>query len=425
MNIANYDATLIGWQGSIHKMKVSLGAANLKYCSGTESRLSLINTSSWKITDDIYIFTTTIPTLAMDGKKVIGTAIACIDMDGYLQFTSNTSKYAAINPNGNTGYKILVTASNNNPLVSNHQKTDGFTNTSALSNRMYTITDMGNNFYPSGMKVRIYYTNSDSTTTTAALDSSIFNSSFHCSWFKYSGGNSHIDNVAAILANQTSTGITGALLLKPSSWGIENAVSYVEFSDIKSFSTFGYIAVRSASALPDTLARFSATTSNCTVNLVWQSTTEKNTSTYIVEHSSNRLVFNEVGSATCNNQANGWTYKFSVPLIIADNYFRIKIVTQDGRFIYSSILYVKGTMNCRTFSTVNVSPNPVTGILKVQGIKAGSHLVLVDVMGKSLFTTTAGGINQSINVSEYLKGMYILHVTEPNGTSTSIKVFKQ
>ncbi|MFD2586410.1 BspA family leucine-rich repeat surface protein [Croceitalea marina] len=50
---ANYDATLIGWEGQTVQSNVSLGATNLNYCDALDERQNLIDNSGWNISGDI------------------------------------------------------------------------------------------------------------------------------------------------------------------------------------------------------------------------------------------------------------------------------------------------------------------------------------------------------------------------------------
>ena len=133
---------------------------------------------------------------------------------------------------------------------------------------MYTIVDAGTNNYPQAMTVQIYYSPDDSTTSVANLDTRV-NSSLTSQWFKYSGS-TNTANVSYIRANQSFNSITDATFLVPSAYGKEKNISYVEFSNITSFGTFGFQASKTTFPLPITLTSFTTTSNNCTVNLLWK-----------------------------------------------------------------------------------------------------------------------------------------------------------
>lgn len=143
--------------------------------------------------------------------------------------------------------KPLPILANNNPQINNHVISDNGINTTALGNRMYTVVDAIGGHYPSGMTVRIYYDDADSIAATANLDQNN-TGPLAGKWFEFVGNN-HEDNVAAIIAGQTSDSIVGATFLVPSARGIENGFNYVEFSAISNFGTFGFLAARTSNRL--------------------------------------------------------------------------------------------------------------------------------------------------------------------------------
>ncbi len=293
----------------------------------------------------------TAPVLAASNLAIATSNIACPNGSAYLEFVdpgTPANKYLAINPNGNAGYNFATTtpvAANNSPAINHQMKTDGANNTTALSNRVYTIQDAGTNNYPSGMTVRLYYAPADTTAAVTALDGAVTHSSTS-KWFKFEG-TSNTANVAAILAAQTTTGITGATYLTPSATGTEGGVNYVEFSGITHFSTFGYLAAKTGFTLPVTLTSFTGTSNGCTAALAWQSATEENNSYYEVQASTNGTGFTAAGKVASKNSATGASYSYQYNgLKIGNNFFRLKMVDLDGKFTYSPTVAVTGTGDC-------------------------------------------------------------------------------
>lgn len=362
-----------------------------------------------------------LPALLATATTKTLTLPACTDANGFLQFVdpSNTSvKYMAINPNGNTGYSFTGTAFNNSPTVANQQKTNGFTNTTALANRMYTITDAGTNAYTTngGMAVRIYYTAADSTSARANLDPAVLVGSYSGSWFKLAG------TVASVLAAQTATGITGAVF-PAAKYGTENGTSYVELSGITSFSTFGFAEKKGTTILPVTISSLTATMAGCSANIAWATAIEQNSATYQVETSTDGKNFAKVGEVKSQNSATGASYTFTDnSLAMGTNYFRLKAIDLDAQYTYSQIVAV--TSSCLGSSSVTVSPNPTSNMLNVQGLSTGSTLSIYGVNGQKMTSLIATGSNQAINIGMYAKGIYILRVSATDGTVSNIKVIK-
>ena len=426
MGFKNYDSTLIGWQASTHLNNITLGADSLSYDAAAGNRDLLIKSSNWTIVNDFYLNNFTTPTLLINGTSISSNTITGIDSTtGFMQFINDippsTQNYLAINPKLNTGYNFSITAANNFPAINNQVKTDGATNTTALSNRMYTIVDTGTDNYPSGMTVRIYYSPNDSTAAVANLDTTV-KSPLTSRWFKYSG-TTHTVNVSNILANQSINNITGATFLVPSTYGTEKNISYVEFSNITSFSTFGFLASKTTFPLPIKLNSFTATTNNCTVNLVWKVAYEKNSSYYAIETSTNGKDFIQIAKVISNNSANGGSYEYSYVTDKGTHYFRLRAVDIDGKYTLSAIEVA--TINCSGEGKVSVSPNPTSDNLVVQGLANGSTVTLLDLTGKILINTQVNESTKTLNIGKYAKGIYLLHAKALNGTQNTFKVVKQ
>lgn len=88
-------------------------------------------------------------------------------------------------------------------------------------------------------------------------------------------------------------------------------------------------------------------------------------------------------------------------------------VTQDGGTTGLSII---------ENSSISVSPNPASTILTIHGLNPNSTVTIYDINGKMLITREMTG-NQ-VDISNLLKGIYTLRVTDKNGIFTK-KVIKQ
>lgn len=428
LSTANYDSTLIGWQAGTHKGSIQLGAAALKYCTSSDKRALLTGTGAtnvWAISGDAPGYTTAVSTLAGAGSATSLVPAACPDANNNLWFATAAAGYLAINPNGNTGYSFTATAANNSPAVNNQSKTDATLNTTALSNRIYTITDAGTNSYPGGMKVRIYYDPADLAAANAALDPRV-PSSGTGNWFKISGSG-HAANVAVILAAQTATGIPGASFLLPTLGTESNGVAYAEFTGITSFSTFGYLAARTSGILPVTLVGFTATAAGCAARLAWNTATELNNPYFEIESSTDAAGFAQIGQMRSQNSAMGAAYTYVAPLGGGTTYFRLKALDLDGKFSYGPVVPVTGAGPCGTVSRVRVFPNPGSSVVTVQNFPIGSTISLLNGSGQRLIKMPATGNSQSmdINILIYPKGLYHVHIQAIDGSEKNIKMIKQ
>jgi|GEM_PF-3264663 len=377
------------------------------------------------------IFNNKIPNPYPVAKNAAASTVlfTCKDVSGGNVFVDDmsvpTKKFVAINPNGNTGYNFTVIAVNNTPVVNNKMITNGTTQTSAFSNRMYIITDNGTNNYPSGMTVRVYYDPQDSIDAVKALDPVVTAGEIRYRWFKYPG--TSVDNVTAA---QNLTGITNATWLIPSAYGEEGGVNYVEFSGINSFSVFGSMAGRGVvKPLPLNLLSFDAgkqAGSTNTVLLSWTASEQVNTSSFVVERSSDGKNYTAIGSKpAAGNYAEQMTYTLTdANAQSGTNYYRLKMVDVDGQITYGK--WIKTiTFDGPATRNIYLSPNPTNGQFYVKGLTKASVVQIIDITGKVLQTYNDVNQHTMLNIASLRSGTYFVQVIEEGRIAGTFKLVKE
>jgi|GEM_PF-1449023 len=120
--------------------------------------------------------------------------------------------------------------------------------------------------------------------------------------------------------------------------------------------------------LPVELVSFSGFDNHCSVKLKWETATETNFNHFIVErsHDGTNFVTIEKIIAT-GNLAAGAKYNYTDRDIKPVNYYRLKIVDNDGTYDYSGIRAVKSKcFGAGDVTITDVYPNPVKDILFIQ-----------------------------------------------------------
>ena len=75
--------------------------------------------------------------------------------------------------------------------------------------------------------------------------------------------------------------------------------------------------------------------------------------------------------------------------------------------------------------SVNISPNPATSNLSINGINI-SQVQITDMLGKVIFNNNYSSIgNLDVNIGSFNSGIYLVKVTNNDGISTTEKVIKQ
>jgi hypothetical protein len=168
------------------------------------------------------------------------------------------------------------------------------------------------------------------------------------------------------------------------------------------------------------------------VNLDWGTVTEQNSSHFIVQRSANGTEFNtEIGRVqAAGNSTNQLNYRSDdLTPLKGWNYYRIKQLDLDGKFIYSNIASVNFA---KDNSLMVLYPNPTKDVLNIEytSERAGKlELQVIDckgaVMMKQNLSVAAGRNIETINVSMLSQGMYILRYLDSDGSVSFIKFVKQ
>lgn len=71
---------------------------------------------------------------------------------------------------------------------------------------------------------------------------------------------------------------------------------------------------------------------------------------------------------------------------------------------------------------INVYPNPVNGVLHIDGIAKGMQIQLSDIYGRVVYTATATKDHETISTTNLVPGNYLLQLTTTEGRKVSYKV---
>ncbi|RYZ29230.1 MAG: T9SS type A sorting domain-containing protein [Chitinophagaceae bacterium] len=179
-----------------------------------------------------------------------------------------------------------------------------------------------------------------------------------------------------------------------------------------------------SSALPVSLAAFTAKKINDIIELNWATAQEINNSHFIVERSTDANLFETVATVQAagnSNERKEYSYTDQTPGK-GKIYYRLKQVDKDGKFWYSPVQMVE----IRTEEKAAIFPNPVVNKFKVllpKGVK-GAMLMLYDMQGRIAINRTVEE-GETVDASGLVKGMYVAVIEYSGGTRTQIKLLKQ
>lgn len=188
--------------------------------------------------------------------------------------------------------------------------------------------------------------------------------------------------------------------------------------------------------LPIELSSFEGVADDCEIQLTWQTFTETNSNYFIIQESTNGLIFSDldrVGAAGFSQLP--LDYLYIDERVGVYNYYRLKAVDLDGSYEYSDVIKVDS--DCYSPDIVNgvtsVYPNPIkTGqSLRIQvytdRVEAFAGLVLMDVLGSVLYKKQLG-LDEGANTISYIipqelsPGIYLLQIKGDNWLTTPQKL---
>ncbi len=182
-------------------------------------------------------------------------------------------------------------------------------------------------------------------------------------------------------------------------------------------------------ALPVELTSFQAIQQDSHAYLHWETASERNTSHFSIERSTNGIDFEEIGSVQGYGDATiarQYTFKDIIPKN-GVNYYRLKIVDHDDTFEYSNIEVVFFEAE----PIIQLFPNPVEKTIQLKGLNSNLKNVHLDILnqnGKLIFSNKTS-INQgrlqistgTVNIKN--PGTYFLRVIG-QGQSHVLKFIK-
>ncbi|MBG9376334.1 T9SS type A sorting domain-containing protein [Panacibacter sp. DH6] len=175
--------------------------------------------------------------------------------------------------------------------------------------------------------------------------------------------------------------------------------------------TFSYTGC----TLPLTLVNFTGTKNHNTVALQWQTTSEINTSHFVVLRSSNGSNFTAVGNVNAlnNGSAAKNTYRFAddIAAVKADKiYYKLQMFDKDGKHTESRIITLSITGKVLQ---VTLQPNPARTYCVVKTNSEKAALAIVNFAGNIVYRQNLNGAgSHTINTSGIAKGVYVVRVVE-------------
>lgn len=166
---------------------------------------------------------------------------------------------------------------------------------------------------------------------------------------------------------------------------------------------------RQNTTLPVTLVSLDAVNRGSAIELTWKTAYEEHLLRFEVERSSDGHTYIHAGSVAAVRTGTGirnYTYT-DVSAWKGKNYYRLKIVDEDGKISYSA------TVTAPVFSTaVAVFPNPATASVTVWNLPADeeTHIQLIDMGGRMVLSRRIRQASAVLDIREQPAGVYMLKI---------------
>jgi len=167
--------------------------------------------------------------------------------------------------------------------------------------------------------------------------------------------------------------------------------------------------------LPVTLVSFTASPVNHTVLLQWQVANVVNANHYEIESGIDASHYAKIGEVVSKGAASNYQYTDQNPSLTKTNFYRLKEVDNDGKYIYSAVKFVKFNI-----SVLTITPNPATTFIKITSTTENLQIYVYDAAGRKVASQKLNGSSTQINISALPKGIYTV-IADNNGTKVDSK----
>ena len=203
-------------------------------------------------------------------------------------------------------------------------------------------------------------------------------------------------------------------------WNVAKARWEVSFP----FSGQSGFFIKSFNALPLQSIRLNGQWQRNNVLLQWATINELNLSHFEAEHKPDAGSFAQFGSVNSDGAGN---HTYQLPdqqPANGNNYYRVKAVDIDGRFVYSNIVLLR--REAGTGATVLLYPNPASDIINISttGLKSNAAYSIFSSSGIKMQAGIVQPGVQPISVTDLPAGIYILNL-KSDECDMKLKLVKQ
>jgi len=196
---------------------------------------------------------------------------------------------------------------------------------------------------------------------------------------------------------------------------LNKAAIYFDYNAPVITNTAGTL-IKDFIVLPLRLISFNAVPQNDnTTSLYWKTSNEINTQYFVVERSSDGSAFTSIANVFANGRASNQYNSTVADSITGIVFYRLKIVDNNGSFVYSPVVKIDRRKNTAGFSLLS---NPVKDFIIINTIDRSLHNTLasiINMQGAVVKTFIVKEESQVVDINNLPNGVYLMRTV--NGSS--------
>lgn len=147
-----------------------------------------------------------------------------------------------------------------------------------------------------------------------------------------------------------------------------------------------------------------------TVLLEFKTANENGINSFIIEKSVNGIDWYNLGQLEPKNSSSNAIYKWTDFTPKEENLYRIKVINLDNTVSYSIIKRAMVSFS----GNPNIFPNPAHTFINITDAKPNSTVQIYSTAGKLIQETKIEKSNQTVDISKFMKGVYMLKISQNN-----------
>ena len=151
----------------------------------------------------------------------------------------------------------------------------------------------------------------------------------------------------------------------------------------------------------------------------WASGVESNIESMTIEHSSNTTQWETI--YTCPPKGSNSNYEaYDAHPVPGDNYYRLLTTDKDGSRKLSEVRVI----NFANELSIQIFPNPTTGLITLSNTKIDDMIVLTDITGRQLLKKQASTEKEMLDIHSLGQGMYFITIMRDGKIVVNEKITK-